>query len=787
MTIHVQHFSLPTGALIEYEGQSVVVAGLAKDGIIVRDRYVGDSEEARYFVIQDSKVRELLSRLDVTIDTDFSSDTVDRETNTNVADDGWLHAKYTEHRLAQQREAWCLAAQSILKGGSYTPTSIIKNYDKIRERAFDRQRLLALGSDKDGEFPAKTWGAKSVSNYCKLYFGMEKPHPKVFLPKKLKGNTLPRLTLAEDVLLDKCCQKYLSKAQPSKTSIVKLVTIVFAKENCELLEQGRGTQLTVPHPNTVYRRLNKFNALQLVLGREGVRAAQKEFSPTQHGVRALKIGEMVELDFWTGDVMTFAKKSAFWDLLTPDLQKDLANANMAKKAKGKGRPRTRQRLFICAAIDVATRGVLGVGVSEKPNARTVIEVLDMIGRDKSDISCLAGCRMPWHQHSGIGTIIVDTGPEFFNEEVQAAVVALGASIVYGRAGVPTDKPFVERLFGGFRTRFADSLPGKTGYSVDCLVDYDSEKMAAFNADELRHLIIRFIVDEYHLEPHSGLMNKRPVDAWKHHERYGIVHPAPPRIRRNATGVRMQRMLSKEGLRICGIPFGDQEALSAVLKRKKRKVEVRIDPNDLREVTAIVDGKPVHLTNQRQDLAKFTLRTWMAAIKEMTRTRPQDRVFYEHVLLEHTKWFQGKIASAVEKHGLPSTEIDADTLSWFENSFCFKLQIDADPEAVFSADLETLLADGEGNGIHTAEDIAAEKAAYFAKRSNSTTTSNLEPGSMNLFAAEGGQEAQELPPTAAAGDPPTSWSDSPTNVSSVTDQSSTSSRFSGAPKGKGTLT
>lgn len=783
MTVHAQHFTLPTGTLIEYDGQSVVVAGLAKDGIIVRDRYIGETEEVRYHVIEDAKVQELLHRLDVTIETDFASDSVDEKANAQVADDDWLHAEFAALRLAQQREAWCLAAKSVLKGRPYTVTWIRKHYDEIKQRASDRQRLLQLGEDKEGEYQARSWGPRSVSNYCKQYFGARKPDPRVFLPKTRKGNTNPRLTQAEDALLEKCCEKYLSTAQPSKASIVKLVTSFFARENAALREQGRSTQLKLPHPNTIYRRLKKFTAFELTTGREGFRAAQKEFSPTQHGVRALKIGEMIELDFWTGDVMTFSKKSAFWDLLTPDLQADL---EMKNKAKKKGTARTRQRLFICAAIDVATRMVLGFGMAEKANARTVIEVLDMIGRDKSDISLLAGCRMPWHQHSGVGTIIVDTGPEFFNEEVQAAVVALGASIVYGRAGVPMDKPFVERLFGGLRTRFADNLPGKTGYSVDCLVGYDSEKMAAFNADELRHLVTRFIVDDYPLEEHAGLMNKRPVDAWKHQQRYGIVHTAPARVRRNATGLRVQRVISKEGVRICGIPFGDQEALASVFKRGKNKVEVRIDPNDLREITAIIDGKPVHLANQRPDLAKHTLRTWMAAIKEMTKTRPQDRIFYEHVLLEHANWFQNKIASAVEKHGLPSTEIDAKTLDWFENTFCLKLRIDADPEIAYSADMDTLLSGGEGQGIYSPEAIAAEKAAYVEQRGNlgANAVNDTEQG--GAPPSSDGEGVGSPVPQASIGDPDSWWSNGSISTPEEVQHSAIGDRFSGAPKGKGTL-
>ncbi len=91
-------------------------------------------------------------------------------------------------------------------------------------------------------------------------------------------------------------------------------------------------------------------------------------------------------------------------MLAPDLQKVL------KEGKDKGKKdKKNQRLWVCAAIDVATRMILGVGLATTPNARTVIEVLDMVTRDKTDISRLADCKMPWSQRTGLGTVIVDTG------------------------------------------------------------------------------------------------------------------------------------------------------------------------------------------------------------------------------------------------------------------------------------------------------------------------------------------------------------------------------------------
>ncbi len=779
MNAIAKHFFLEPGTLIEFDGQSVVVTEKASDGLIVRDRYVGENDASRYFVIQDFKVQELLTRCDVFIDQSFSSENFEDKKTGQISDDHWSLRSDEDKQLAMQREAWCLASRSVLKSGKFTETRIAKRFSEIEKLALDRQRLLALGNNKNGSFVALTYGPKSVSEFCKKYFTHSKPHAKSLLPKPLKGNREPKLPDAVDAILDSCCQKYLSRSQPSKTSIVKLVNRVFRQANQQRRANGLVSQLEVPHQNTIYRRLGKFSALEFTLGRDGPRAAQKAFSPTQHGVRALKIGEMIELDFWTGDVMTFAKKSAFWDLLTPDLQKDLEEGKSSKKRKGKKNPR--QRLFVCAAIDVATRQVLGISLAEKENSRTVSEVLDMVMRDKSEISRMAGCKKTWHQHCGIGTIIVDTGSAFLNDEVQSAISALGASIIYGRAAVPMDKPFVERLFGGFRTRFADELPGKTGYSIDCLVGYDSEAMAVFNAEELRHLITRFVVDDYPLEQHAGLFGKRPVDAWTHHERYGVLAPPQPHVRRNATGLRLKRLLSKEGLRICGVPFANQEALVEVFKRGQQAVEVRLDPNDLREVTVVLNGRGIRLENQRKDLEKYTLRTWMRAIQKMTEPRPQDRIFYEYVLAEHAEWFHQKIDKSIEMNGLPSSEMRPEELDWFEARYCVKLQIDRNPEAVYSADMDELLSGGEGRGIFTAEDIKEEKRRNTASAVSESASSSAAIGAGDASEKEtvGNPSVRSIADTAE-----TSARGSTQPPKETKDASK--QRFSGAPKGKGKL-
>lgn len=775
-----QRFHFEPGTLIAYDGYQLVVTASVKDGLAVRDRFIGEGEKSRHWVLSDQTVQELLARNDVVIDDTFSLDGVGTEIH------GQRVLRFedrpeADRREAHQREAWCLAAKSVLGNGPYTETRIVENYRKIRAAAIDRQRLLELGeATKGGRFQGRSWGAKSISNYCKDYFGMEVPHPRVLLRRPAGGNNTPRLTAEQSALLDECCRSYLSTSQPSKASIVKHVGRRFKAVRRERIDAGNSRPFPTPHRNTIYRRLAKFPRLALVIGREGYREAQKQFAPTQHGVRTLKPGEVIELDFWKGDVFTFSKRAEFWDLLTPDLQRTLKDGT-----KG-GRRATRQRLWICIALDVATRMPLGLGIAEKPNSRTVIEALDQVMRDKSDISRAAGCKLPWSQHSGLGTIVVDTGAEFFNDEVRTAIIAAGGSITYGRAAVPMDKPFIERFFGGLRTELADELPGKTGFSPDCLVAYDREGMAAFDSDQFRLLLLRHLVDYYPLREHAGLLGRRPIDAWRDAEKYRVVRPPQPRDRRNATGLKLQRMLSKEGIRIFGIPFSNPDLFPSALRNGKKPVEVRVDPNDLREVTILLDGERVHLKNERPDLAHHSIRTLMAAIKKMTASKPRDREFYEHVLAEHSDWFAQKIRVGVQAHGLPSTEITPEEVDWFEHSFCLKLQILQTPQKTASADIDTLLDGGTGPGIFSAADIVAEKAAGASEMDTAGREDQLESSMPEPTGAEPHTESMSASePLSKSDRDPSSNAESP--FAELRDKADTPRRFSGKPKGKGTIT
>ncbi|TKW66243.1 MAG: hypothetical protein DI616_12260 [Paracoccus denitrificans] len=147
------------------------------------------------------------------------------------------------------------------------------------------------------------------------------------------------------------------------------------------------------------------------------------------------------------------------------------------------------------------------------------------------------------------------------------------------------------------------------------------------------------------------------------------------------------------------------------------------------------------------------------------------------------WLAAKIAKGIEDHGLPSTEVTAEQINWFENSFCMRLQIVVSPKEDGITDLDTLFSGAAGAGIYTAEDIAAERIALADGSAGTGDSVHSEPALQH--------RAQDATATVSTNKKSATkgMSDDPENNNQQTAplQPANPKRFSGKPNGKGTLT
>jgi putative transposase len=65
------------------------------------------------------------------------------------------------------------------------------------------------------------------------------------------------------------------------------------------------------------------------------------------------------------------------------------------------------RYWVCVAFDTASRSILGLKLSTKPNADDAKAVLWMAMRDKTALASQLGCETAWKQHGHIYHVAVD--------------------------------------------------------------------------------------------------------------------------------------------------------------------------------------------------------------------------------------------------------------------------------------------------------------------------------------------------------------------------------------------
>jgi hypothetical protein len=336
MNAIVQNFHFEPGTLISYDGFQVVVQARVANGYSVYNRFGTSAKDRAGLVISDELITSILSRPDVEIDKNFLDTEIQQARLAVKVERGFSDLTPGEQREAQLKEAYCLATKAILGDGYAKLTLIEKNFPEIKARARNYQVRLkfTVPGPHANLCMTRDWGTKSVHNFCNAYFRLKKPDPFVLRSRHTdKGNYTSRMSHEASQLLDEICHEYCSTAQPKKASIVRSVTRCFTAENIRRRETQSGKLLDLPHPNTIYARINGISKRRACIGREGFQAAQKNFSPTQHGVRALMPGEIIEIDFWKGDVFTFTEKSNFWGLLSPDLQVKLSEKAAVKKIK----------------------------------------------------------------------------------------------------------------------------------------------------------------------------------------------------------------------------------------------------------------------------------------------------------------------------------------------------------------------------------------------------------------------------------------------------------------------
>ncbi len=472
-----------------------------------------------------------------------------------------------------------------------------------------------------------------------------------FMPKRSFGRRPVHYDYDSQEFLRLSVLRFAAPERPSKREVFERHQDDVREENDKRRLEGR-PEIKAFSYSTVLRHINGLDPFFVNAGRFGTQRARALASSSSGGLAKLYPMQRIEMDEWKVDVRTFLTRLGVIEHLP-------AHAVAAL-------PKTRR--WICVAIDVATRVIVGIRIAKNPSSYDAVRTLAMAVTDKTEFAHAVGAQAVWPHYGGLCTVSCDTGPAFISTEFQTAVTDLGGHLHFGPVGVPELRATVERTFGTFATKFASLLPGRTFSSVSELGDYEADKRAILDDEDLLRIIVRWVVDLYHHEPHSGLQGQTPSERWKELARERFVPSPPDRLtRRVATGIEVERKLTKHGLRIFSNFYTSEDLQKHYAHSSQRKFRVRIDPDDIGGVAYLKDRTWHDAPARDANLDGITLEAWKAEFARIAREHQAEAKLGQELRTEALRGIRESVQTRLNQL-LPGAEgVDSKALERLEDT------------------------------------------------------------------------------------------------------------------------
>lgn len=345
----------------------------------------------------------------------------------------------------------------------------------------------------------------------------------------------------------------------------------------------------------IQRMIANLPPFEVACAQLGIDKARHQFSSFLSGVAPVCLLERVEIDDWEVDLITWFRLLGLTELLP--------NKVLEKLPVG--------RRWICVAIDVASRCILGLRIAAAPSAEEFRKLLEMAVSDKTDLARACGAKGSWAQSGRPMTIATDTGTSFTADDSLARVTDLGSAIEYAPVKCAELRGTDERFFGTVGRALMPRLPGHTHCNPEKRGDYDAGANACLDDDDLIRILVCYIVDEYHRNPHRGLGGQMPISKWNDLEREGgFLQPPVDRLTRCAAlGIDITAKIGKQGVLVLSNHYSCDELRQHYAEGRNRDLRVRIDSANLGMVTVAIGEKWVAARPHTRDMEGISIAEW----------------------------------------------------------------------------------------------------------------------------------------------------------------------------------
>lgn len=349
---------------------------------------------------------------------------------------------------------------------------------------------------------------------------------------------------------------YASSARPTLSEVVRLINAVVQRQN---KERPPTDQLPEVSSRQVSREIDRSDRFEILKRRYGVaraRTATRVFGERDKELRPL---QRVEIDHTPLDVLC----------VSDDLQT------------------IRGRAYATVVIDVATRMILAIYISfREPCTDSVLRALKQAILPKEALLKELGVKGEWDAWGVMETVFVDNGKEFHSNALEAALQDLGVTIVYCPPRQPFMKGVVERFLKELNYGFTHQLPGTTFAKFGHREDYKSEDFAVLTLQELKRLVVRWVVEVYSRQWHRGIQSC-PLEMWKQLIKPGMqCLPARVEVLDALLTQTVERTLTAKGIECNCLHYTSADLAALRLMNGSMKLVVRPNHDDMGNIQVL---------------------------------------------------------------------------------------------------------------------------------------------------------------------------------------------------------
>ncbi|MFT4933998.1 MAG: putative transposase [Pseudoalteromonas distincta] len=295
------------------------------------------------------------------------------------------------------------------------------------------------------------------------------------------------------------------------------------------------------------------------------------------------------------------------------------------------------RPWMTVLLDRATRVIVGFHLSfEVPSYASLQRAMAHAFWPK-DLSTVTGLEDDWPVYGIPDWLITDNGREFRSRSLRESERHLNFNVVNLPVKMPWLKGAVERLFQTIGVQVFSHAEGTTLSRTPDF--YHPTKRAEHSLDQIRLMLVRWIINDYHRTRHTTL-GCAPIAKWRELTQRYPVRPVPDfeHIVR-LTGEVLQRKISNVGIHYEGLLYSDKDELIRLRSSRgglAQEWTIRVDPYDLGEawILDVEGGRWLSLpcTNQgiSRGVSKFQHRIHRATAR---RLKSSGSIITEDDLLE----------------------------------------------------------------------------------------------------------------------------------------------------------